>query len=153
MDKLAFAEGMKILSSCFQKDINNDDFLIWYELLQDIEPEVFKKTIINICKEKSYMPTIHDILERTNNLKNDYYLSILKQMKEAGYFKKGIKELSIDQEERNYDKSIRWIEEGLMPEFLKNDIKEFINSNKSILEHKNQRQIETGPPGHEAIKK
>ena len=147
MDKLDFAEGMKILSSCFQKDISNDDFLIWYELLQCIEAEVFKKTIINICKERFYMPTIHDILERTNNLKSDYYLSILKQMKEAGYFKKGIKELSIDQEERNYDKSIRWVEEGLIPEFLKNDIKDFINSNKSILEHKNQRQIETGPSG------
>ena len=34
MDKLDFIEGMKILSSCYQKDIGNDDFTIWYEMLK-----------------------------------------------------------------------------------------------------------------------
>lgn len=146
MDKLDFTEGMKILSSCFQKDISNDDFIIWYEMLKDIDPEIFKKTIINICKERSYMPTIHDILEGTSNFKNDYYLSILKQMKDDGYFKRGIKPLSVDQEERNYDKSIRWIEKGIIPEFLKNDMSEYINGNKSKINNKSQKQIELGFP-------
>lgn len=45
MDKLDFVEGIKILSSCYQKVIGNDDISIWYELLQDIEPEVFKKQL------------------------------------------------------------------------------------------------------------
>lgn len=43
MDKLDFIEGIKILSSCYQKVISNDDISVWYEILQDIEPEVFKK--------------------------------------------------------------------------------------------------------------
>lgn len=59
MDKLDFAEGMKILYSCYHKALNNDDFIIWYEMLKDIKPAVFKKTIIEICKEKSFMPTAH----------------------------------------------------------------------------------------------
>ena len=81
MDKLDFVEGIKILSSCYQKVISNDDISIWYEMLYDIEPEVFKKAIIELCKERTYMPTIHDILDKTKIVKNNYYLSTLEQMK------------------------------------------------------------------------
>jgi len=77
MDKLDFAEGMKILYSCYHKDLNNDDFIIWYEMLKDIKPDTFKKTIIEICKEKSFMPTVHDILDKSKNVNNSYYLSII----------------------------------------------------------------------------
>lgn len=142
MDKLDFTEGMKILSSCYHKDISTDDFVIWYELLQDIEPEVFKKSIIDLCKERSYMPTIHDILDKTVTTKNNYYLSILEQMKKYGYFKLGVEPLLPEHEERNYDKSIRWIERGIIPEFLMNDMRRYMNDSEK-LESKNHYQIGT----------
>lgn len=141
MDNLDFAEGMKILSSCYHKDISNDDLIIWYEMLQDIEPEVFKKAIIELCKERAYMPTIHDILDKTKTVKNNYYLSILEQMKKDGYFKLGVVPLSPEQEERNYDKSIRWIERGVIPGFLLEDMQKYINRGKK-LNSKNHYQIE-----------
>ena len=81
MDKLDFVEGIKILSSCYQKVISNDDISIWYEMLQDIESEVFKKAIIELGKERAYMLTIHDILDKTKIVNNNYYLSTLEQMK------------------------------------------------------------------------
>ena len=142
MDKLDFTEGMKILSSCYHKDISNDDFVIWYELLQDIEPEIFKKSIIDLCKERSYMPTIHDILDKTKTTKNNYYLSILEQMKKDGYFKLGVESLPLEHEERNYDKSIRWIERGITPEFLMNDMRRYMNDSEK-LESKSHYQIGT----------
>ena len=141
MDNLDFAEGMKILSSCYHKDISNDDLIIWYEMLQDIEPEVFKKAIIELCKERAYMPTIHDILDKTKTVKNNYYLSILEQMKKDGYFKLGIVPLSPEQEDRNYGKSIRWIERGIIPGFLLEDMQKYINRGKK-LNSKNHYQIE-----------
>lgn len=141
MDNLDFAEGMKILSSCYHKDINNDDLIIWYEMLQDIEPEVFKKAIIELCKERAYMPTIHDILDKTKTVKNNYYLSILEQMKKDGYFKLGIVPLSPEQEDRNYGKSIRWIERGIISGFLLEDMQKYINRGKK-LNSKNHYQIE-----------
>ena len=69
-------------------------------MLQDIEPEVFKKAIIELCKERTYMSTIHDILDKTKSVKNNYYLSILEQMKKDGYFKLGVVPLSPEQEDR-----------------------------------------------------
>lgn len=141
MDILDFVEGIKILSSCYQKVIGNDDISIWYELLQDIEPEVFKKTIIELCKERSYMPTIHDILDKNKVVKNNYYLAILDQMKKDGYFKLGVVPLSPEQGERNYDKSIRRIEIGIIPEFLLEDMQKYINHSKRI-NSKKHYQIE-----------
>ena len=141
MDKLDFVEGIKILSSCYQKVISNDDISIWYEMLHDIEPEVFKKAIIELCKERVYMPTIHDVLDKTKVVKNNYYLSILEQMKKDGYFKLGVVPLSPEQEERNYDKSIRWIERGIIPGFLLEDMQKYINRGKK-LNSKNHYQIE-----------
>ena len=127
MDKLDFVEGIKILSSCYQKVISNDDISIWYEMLKDIEPEVFKKAIIELCKESAYMPTIRDILDKTKVVKNNYYLSILEQMKKDGYFKLGVVPLSPEQEDRNYGKSIQWIERGIIPGFLLEDMQKYIN--------------------------
>lgn len=141
MDKLDFVEGIKILSSCHQKVISNDDISIWYEMLQDVEPEVFRKAIIDLCKERSYMPTIHDILDKTKITKNNYYLFILEQMKKDGYFKLGVVPLSSEQEDRNYGKSIRWIEREIIPGFLLEDMQKYINRDKK-LNSKNHYQIE-----------
>lgn len=142
MDKLDFVEGIKILSSCYQKVISNDDISIWYELLQEIEPEVFKKAIIELCKEKAYMPTIHDILDKTKVVKNNYYLSILEEMKKDGYFKLGVVPLSPEQEDRNYDKSIRWIERGIIPGFLLEDMQKYINKSSNKLNGNDKKYLE-----------
>lgn len=141
MDKLDFVEGIKILSSCYQKVISNDDILIWYEMLKDIESEVFKKAIIELCKERAYMPTIPDILDKTKTVKNNYYLSILEQMKKDGYFRLGVVPLSPEQEDRNYGKSIRWIERGIIPGFLLEEMQKYINHSKRI-NSKKHYQIE-----------
>lgn len=75
--------------------------------------------------EKSFMPTVHDILDKSKNINNSYYLSIINKMYNHGYFKKGIEELTDEHANRNYDKSIRWIENGIIPEWLIQDIKEY----------------------------
>ena len=142
MDNLDFTEGMKILSSCYHKDISNDDLIIWYEMLKDVEPEVYRKAIIDLCKERSYMPTIHDILDKTKTTKNNYYLSILEQMKKDGYFKLGVEPLSSEQEERNYDKSIRWIERGIIPGFLLEDMQKYINKSSNKLIGNDKKYLE-----------
>lgn len=48
-------------------------------------------------------------------------------MKKDGYFKLGVVQLSSEQEDINYGKSIRWIERGIIPEFLFEDMQKYIN--------------------------
>lgn len=142
MDKLDFLEGIKILSYCYLKVISNDDISIWYEMLHDIESEVFKKAIIELCKERTYMPTIHDILDKTKVVKNDYYLSILEQMKKDGYFKLGVEPLSPEQEDRNYSKSVRWIEREIIPGFLLEEMQKYINKSSNKIKGNVRKYLE-----------
>ena len=142
MDKLDFVEEIKILSSCYQKVISNDDVTIWYEMLQDIEPEVFKKAIIELCKERTYMSTIHDIIDKTKIVKNNYYLAILDQMKKDEYFKLGVVPLSPEQEDINYGKSIRWIERGIIPGFLLEDMQKYNNKSSNKIKGNDRKYLE-----------
>lgn len=48
-------------------------------------------------------------------------------MKRKGYFQEGIKPLDTEHELRNYDKSLMWLEKGIIPEFLREDIKKYIS--------------------------
>ena len=87
MDNLDFAEGIKVLSSCYHKDISNDDLIIWYEMLQGIEPKVFKKAIIRTMQRKRLY------LDKTKIVKNNYYLSTLEQAKKGIISKEKLYEL------------------------------------------------------------
>ena len=62
-------------------------------------------------------------------------------MKNDGYFKLGVVPLSPEQEDRNYGKSIRWIERGIIPAFLLEDMQKYINHSKRI-NSKKHYQIE-----------
>ena len=86
------------------------------------------------------MPTIHDILDKTKVVKNNYYLSILEQMKNDGYFRLGVVPLSPELEDRNYGKSISWIERENIPGLLLEDMQKYINRGKQ-LNSKNHYQI------------
>ena len=61
-------------------------------------------------------------------------------MKNDGYFRLGVVPLSPEQEDINYGKSIRWIEKGIIPEFLLEDMQKYINRSKRI-NSKNHYQI------------
>ena len=78
------------------------------------------------------MPTVHDILDKSKNINNSYYLSIIDKMYDDGYFKKGYQELTDEHANRNYDKAIRWIEKGIIPQFLLDDMNEYIKSKPQI---------------------
>lgn len=89
------------------------------------------------------MPTIHDILDKTKMVKNNYYLSILEQMKNDGYFKLGVEPLSpLTKEDRNYSKSIRWIERGIIPGFLLEDMQKYINKSSNKIKGNDGKYLE-----------
>lgn len=53
-------------------------------------------------------------------------------MKESGYFKKGVEELTDSHAINSYFKTLMWLDEGNLPEFVENDTKYFLKQNKQI---------------------
>ena len=71
-----------------------------------------------------------------------YYAHILDKMYKEGYFKEGIVPLDPQHELRNYEKSIKWLEEGILPGFLKEDMKKYMMDDGLVIENKNSFLIE-----------
>lgn len=142
MTELKFVRCMKRLTSFYFKEISPDDLSAWYELFRDISEEVLKNAITSIVKESKYMPNINLLLEKCNTVKNNYYLKIVERMYSDGYFKRGVKELDPEHESRNYEKTIRWIEKGIIPGFLKEDMKEYMYDDELVIENKSSFLIE-----------
>lgn len=140
MNQIEFARAMKRLFSFYFKDFSTDDLMAWYELFKDIKVKTLEQAITDIVKESKYMPNINQLLEKCKSTTNSFYLAIINKMYEDGYFKQGIVELDPEHEMRNYEKACRWVEVGIIPGFLKDDMKKYmlddnkqINGNKSFL--------------------
>lgn len=63
-------------------------------------------------------------------------------MKKDKYFKLWVVPLLSEQEDRNYGKSIRWIERGLIPGFLLEDMQKYINKTSNKLNGNNRKYLE-----------
>ena len=133
MNQIEFARALKRLSSFYFKDFSSDDLMAWYELFKDIKVKTLEQAITDIVKESKFMPNINQLLEKCKSTTNSSYLAIINKMYEDGYFKQGIVELNPEHEMRNYEKACRWIEEGIIPGFLKEDMKKYmLDDNKQI---------------------
>ena len=63
-------------------------------------------------------------------------------MYDDGYFKNGYQGLIDEHANRNYDKAIRWIEKEIIPQFLLDDMNEYIKS-KTQINNKETLRIES----------
>lgn len=63
-------------------------------------------------------------------------------MKKDGYFKLGVVPLLPEQEDRNYGKSIRWIERRIITGFLLEDMQKYINESSNKLNGNDKKYLE-----------
>lgn len=146
MNKLEFTKGMKKLSTLYLKDMTEDELIVWYEMLKDVDPIVFDKAITTITKESKFFPSVAGILEKCEEHKvkksKDYRTTILEKMSEDGYFRKGAYgDLSIDQEERNFKKAVQWLSTGLIPKWFIEDMKRYGYQEQNSLANTETKRI------------
>lgn len=132
MTHLAFIKCMKYLNACYSKNMDQEQLESWFEYFSDVSYSTLNNAIKEIVSESKYFPTISQLKDKCKEVNKKYIVSIIDRMKESGYFKKGVEELTDSQAFRNYEKTLMWLDEGNLPEFVENDIKEFLKQNKQI---------------------
>ena len=132
MTHLAFIKCMKYLNACYSKNMDQEQLESWFEYFSDVSYSTLDNAIKEIVEESKYFPTISQLKDKCKEVNKKYIITIIDRMKENGYFKKGVKELIDSHAQRSYDKTLMWLEEGKLPEFVENDIKEFLKQNKQI---------------------
>ena len=130
MTHLAFIKCMKYLSACYSKSMYQEQLESWFEYFSDVSYSTLKNTIKEIVSESKYFPTISQLKDKCKEVNKKYIISIIDKMEESGYFKKGVEELTDSHASNSYFKTLMWLEEGNLPEFVENDIKAFIKQNK-----------------------
>ena len=143
MTQLDFISGMKRLSSYYFKELTNDQLVIWYEMFKDVSIDDFNQAIKEISRESQYMPNANILLEKCSQINIRNISQIVQFMYEDGYFHRGVERLSDEHANRNFDKTMMWIEKGIIPSFLEDDINSYLVKYKQIkLDNKERLKLQ-----------
>ena len=130
MTTLEFISGMKKLGSFYFKELTNEQISLWYEMFQDVSVDVFNQAIKEISRESKFMPNANELSNKCSQLNKNNLLDLVKFMYDDGYFHRGVERLSDEQASRNLDKTMMWLEKGIIPSFLKEDMQEYMKKYK-----------------------
>ena len=143
MTQLDFISGMKRFSSYYFKELTNDHLAIWYEMFKDVSIDDFNQAIKEISRESQYMPNANILLEKCSQINIRNISQIVQFMYEDGYFHSGVEKLSDEHANRNFDKTMMWIEKGIIPSFLEDDINSYLVKYKqSRLDNKERLKLQ-----------
>lgn len=120
-------KAMTYLGMAYNKEFKELEIKQYYEFLRGIDYETFKTTIKSIIKNSKYIPSISQLLEESNRTQLATTIKVFEIMKQNGYFKS----------EKDYDKAIGWLELGIIPSWLREDMKQYQNQqllNEGILQ-------------------
>ena len=130
MTTLEFISGMKKLGSYYFKELTSEQISLWYEMFQDVSVDVFNQAIKEISRENKFMPNANELFNKCSQLNKSNLLDLVKFMYDDGYFHRGVERLSDEQASRNLDKTMMWLEKGIIPSFLKEDMQEYMKKYK-----------------------
>jgi len=115
MKKIDFLKGMKLITSFYNKDFTEEQLNEWYFFFEDVDANDFHKAIKKMAKESKFVPTINDLLNQIKSVANEDYMKIIDLMIKDGYF----------HEPREIEKTYHFIEEGVIPSWLKADMDKY----------------------------
>ena len=159
MDQSKFAKIIAILKVAYPynfKDIDEVEVIaltkLYMEQLGSYNINVIKRAISSIISKSKFMPSVAEIKEECEEILNNYENDILKGMYEAGYFKKGsYKELSDEQALRNYEKATMWVNKGIIPKWLLEDMIAYGYKPELKLETSKNKMVEDKSNGRKNI--
>lgn len=70
MNKIEFMEGIHILQDNYNRKLTSSQLRLYYDNLKDMSKDKYISNIKEYIKTNSFMPTISQILDKTN--KNKY---------------------------------------------------------------------------------
>ena len=140
LTNLAFIKCMKYLNACYSKSMDQEQLVSWFDYFSDISYPTLNNAIKEIVEESIYFPTISQLKDKCKEVNKKYIITIIDRMKENGYFKKGVEELTDSHASNSYFKTLMWLDEGNLPKFVENDIEAFLKQNKQI-EQKDKIQL------------
>lgn len=143
MRKEEFIKGLKFLGLAYNKEFDEQQAMVWYDFFKETDYEDFRNAVKRIIPIKQFMPSIAELKEECEKVRNTKAFGILEVMKQDGYFKKGkFGELDEVQQFRNYEKANMWLRTEKMPAWFKEDMKKYEEQLNQKQISSNQKKLE-----------
>lgn len=129
---------LKIAYPYYFKDLSKEDFLGLVAMYQEQLSEYNEVTLLNaiksIIKQSKFMPSIKDIIDECESSRKYKYNIVIEKMKADGYFK----------DPSEIDKTYRFVEKGIIPDWLLEDMKKYGYDEDKLLLENNDKKMLTG---------
>lgn len=117
----------KVAFPYYFEKLTDEEFVglisLWNEQLSMFSDEALENAFTTIVRTSRFMPTLQEIIEKCEQYKSTKKLYIVEVMKKAGYFKA----------ECEIEKTIHFIEENNIPDWLLRDMKKFGYTEDNLL--------------------
>lgn len=123
-------KGLNFLGLAYGKEYNQMEAQQIYEFVKEYDYDTFIRATKEIIRTSKFIPKIADLIEACDNQKEVKKLEVIEYMRESGYFYLSYRpEHKLDevQATRNYMKVRTFIERGIIPDWLKEDINYYYN--------------------------
>lgn len=130
---------------------------VYMDMLQDYDYKIMIEAAKDFARTSPYPPSIANLVTNYEILKTQILIDIVNEMNRLGYFKKPTKEEKLFygpgvQIVTEYEKSLSFVERGIIPDFLKRDIWKFYKTTKGedlrellgLRKEENSKRLENG---------
>lgn len=121
----------KIAYPYYFKELKNEELIGMISMFQEELSGYNELTISNatksIIRNNKFMPTLKEIIDECEKAKTYKTNAVIEKMIKAGYFK----------DPREIDKTYKFIEEGIIPDWLVEDMKKYGYEEEKSLEYNN----------------
>ena len=136
-------KGLNFLGLAYGKEYSQIEAQQVYEFVKQYDYETFIKAVKELIRTSKFLPRIADLIEACEKYKNSTNKNVVDYMREVGYFKYSPHgEVTDEHASRNYSKALRFIELGIIPDWLQEDIDYYTDQLKTIrLENKSNKLL------------
>ena len=138
-------KGLNFLGLAYGKEYNQMEAQQIYEFVKEYDYDTFIRATKEIIRTSKFIPKIADLIEACNNQKEAKKVEVIDYMKECGYFYLSYRpEHKLDEAHatRNYLKAKTFIERGIIPDWLKEDLNYYYNKmHRTQLENKSNKLL------------
>ena len=127
-------KGLNFLGLAYGKEYSQLEAQQVYEFVKEYDYDTFIRATKQIIRTSKFIPKIADLIEACESQKDVRKIEVIDSMKDSGYFYLSYRpdhKLDEAHATRNYIKVRNFIERGIIPDWLKEDINYYYQKMKT----------------------
>ena len=124
MNTKEFSRIINLLKLSYNKNYTKEELETMYDFLKDYDYYIMNKAVRILISKSNYVPNIAQIINEYKETKKEMNYEMIEKAKELGNIKS----------ELELDKAIKFLDKGIVPNWLDKEIKEDKITNEQALE-------------------